>query len=241
MQFGSAFQRFIQQLVYANPQFGPPLMAKIDLTDGFYRVPLSLEAALELTVVLSSDGASGPLIGIPLSLPMGWAHSPPYFCAFTETSANLTNQHTILGTPFPPHALEATLQTTPYHPKCEYAPMVSLPMQQHPPALPLQYTDVYMDDFLAAAQHQSAPNQMRTLLHCIDAIFQDLLTSTRRQIISQSKVLKGDAAWSHQKRILGWDIDSHTMTLHLPPHCQLRLVSLLEATRSMMGRGLHSR
>jgi hypothetical protein len=36
MQFGAARQRFLQSIVYANPQFGPPLMAKIDLADGFY-------------------------------------------------------------------------------------------------------------------------------------------------------------------------------------------------------------
>jgi hypothetical protein len=83
MQFGTALQHFLQNLVYTNPQFGPPLMAKPDLADGFYHIPLSPEATLELAVVLPPDGASGPLIGIPLSLPMGWANSPPHFCAFT--------------------------------------------------------------------------------------------------------------------------------------------------------------
>ena len=29
---------------------------------------------------------------------------------------------------------------------------------------------------------------------------------------------KGDAHWSTRKRILGWDMDSVTLTLHLPPH-----------------------
>jgi hypothetical protein len=76
MQFGRAFQRFLQQLVYSNSALGPPLLAKIDLADGYYRVPLSPEAALELAVLLPGDAHSEPLVGIPLSLPMGWGHSP---------------------------------------------------------------------------------------------------------------------------------------------------------------------
>jgi hypothetical protein len=54
-------------------------MAKIDLADGYYRVPLSPEAALQLAVCLPPDGDGEPLLGIPLSLPMGWSLSPPTF------------------------------------------------------------------------------------------------------------------------------------------------------------------
>jgi hypothetical protein len=46
MQFGGALQRILQRLAYANPAYGPPLLAKIDLADGYYRVPLSADAAL---------------------------------------------------------------------------------------------------------------------------------------------------------------------------------------------------
>jgi hypothetical protein len=77
MQFGAAFQCILQRLAYCNPSYGPPLLAKIDLAGGYYRIPLSPQAALELAVVLPSDHGSEPLIGLPLSLPMGWADSPP--------------------------------------------------------------------------------------------------------------------------------------------------------------------
>ena len=79
MQFGSAFQRLLQRLAYCNPSFGPPVMAKIDLAHGYYRIHLSSEAALQLAVCLPPDGDAEPLIGIPLSLPMGWSLSPPLF------------------------------------------------------------------------------------------------------------------------------------------------------------------
>jgi hypothetical protein len=71
MQFGHALQRILQRLAYCNPAFGPPLLAKIDLADGYYRIPLSPQAALTLAVVLPPDNHNEPLIGLPLSLPMG--------------------------------------------------------------------------------------------------------------------------------------------------------------------------
>jgi hypothetical protein len=67
MQFGRAFQRLLQRIVYSNHHHGPTLLAKIDLANGYYRVPLSPLAALELTVVLPGDGDHEHLIGIPLS------------------------------------------------------------------------------------------------------------------------------------------------------------------------------
>jgi hypothetical protein len=69
MQFGGALQRILQRLAYCNPQFGPPLMAKVDLANGYYRIPLSAQASLALAVVLPNDGLIEPLLGIHLSLP----------------------------------------------------------------------------------------------------------------------------------------------------------------------------
>jgi hypothetical protein len=104
MQFGHALQRILQRIAYCNPTFGPPLMAKIDLADGYYRIPLSNSASLQLAIVLPQRvGLHDPLIGIPLSIPMGWKHSPPYFCAFTETCADLANTSPIVSGPHPYH------------------------------------------------------------------------------------------------------------------------------------------
>jgi hypothetical protein len=91
MQFGQALQRKLQRLIYASPLYRPPLLAKIDLADSFYRVPLSPSAALTLAVVIPSDTGKTNLVAIPLKLPMGWAQSPPFFRTYTETIANLVN------------------------------------------------------------------------------------------------------------------------------------------------------
>jgi hypothetical protein len=65
MQFGATLQRLLQRLVYCNPAHGPPQLAKIDLADGYYRVPLSPSAALRLAVVIPSDIPDMPLVAIP--------------------------------------------------------------------------------------------------------------------------------------------------------------------------------
>ncbi len=92
MQFGAALQRLLQRLVYCNTTHGPPLLCKINLADGYYRIPSAPSTALSLAVVIPSDAPSTePLVAIPLTLPMGWSQSLPYFCAFTETVADLTN------------------------------------------------------------------------------------------------------------------------------------------------------
>jgi hypothetical protein len=128
MQFGTTLQRLLQRLVYANTAYGPPLMAKIDLADGYYRVPLSPTAALELAVLLPPVAGSPPLIGIPLSLPMGWGHSPPYFCAFTETGADVTNTAVASCLPMPLHPLEASTQMSPFPWDASFAPTALPPV-----------------------------------------------------------------------------------------------------------------
>jgi hypothetical protein len=82
----------------------------------------------------------------------------------------------------------------------------------------MAYTDVYMDDFLLAAQQPSHTPLMNTLLHHINHVFTDPENSPRRWIVSTAKVQKGDASFSTKKSILGWNIDSHSMTLQLPKH-----------------------
>jgi hypothetical protein len=84
---------------------------------------------------------------------------------------------------------------------------------------------------MAIAQTPRHQPLMHHLLHCIDQVFQDEHSSPRRQIVSTSKLAKGDATWAMQKRILGWDVDTVMMTLQLPSH---RLARLQEAIRHFM-------
>jgi hypothetical protein len=83
MQFGRALDRLLYKIRHANPKYGPVYMAKIDISDGFYRIGLTPDTAPKLAVVIPSLEGEPPLVAIPLSLPMGWVESPPVFCAAT--------------------------------------------------------------------------------------------------------------------------------------------------------------
>jgi hypothetical protein len=78
MQFGTRLQRILQRIVYCNLAHGPTQLAKIDLADGYYRIPLSPSAALCLAITIPTDVASMPLIALPLTLPMGVAFLGPW-------------------------------------------------------------------------------------------------------------------------------------------------------------------
>jgi hypothetical protein len=231
MQFGTALPRLLERLVYCNRAYGPPIMAKIDLADGYYRVPLSSAAALALAVLLPSDLPHDPtpLVALPLALPMGWAHSPPYFCAFTETVTDLTNQATLSL-----HPENLLLK----HTQCTLEPMAT---DFHPTAVilgednipPLTHADIYIDDFMLMAQCPYQMPLLNTLLNTLDRVFHDPAPTNHRQIVSASKLNKGDATFSTQKRILGWDIDTYFMTLSLPAH---RLEGMSELIHSILHR-----
>jgi hypothetical protein len=111
LQFGNTLNRILQRISYKDPTHGPVHLLKLDLADGYYRVKLSPEAALELAVVLpGATPKAKNLVGIPLVLPMGWKYSPNYFCAHTETATDITNQYITTLTMLPNHPLELPSQ-----------------------------------------------------------------------------------------------------------------------------------
>jgi hypothetical protein len=67
----------------------------------------------------------------------------------------------------------------------------------------------------------------------MDSIFYDTPPHTTHcPIISEAKITKGNATWSTQKTLLGWNINTATMTLTLPPHRQTHLLELLHTFSS---------
>lgn len=166
MQFGGTLQR----LAYCDRSHGPPLLAKLDLADGYYCVLLSSMAALHLAVVLPPDGQCRHLVALPLSLPMGWSHSPPYFCAYTETVADIINAPHLLS-PLPPHPLQPATQQSDTLPILhnQLAPHAIT----HPPIMhdPLNYIDVYLDDFVLLTQQPASLPTINKVLHALHMVF----------------------------------------------------------------------
>ena len=96
---------------------------------------------------------------------------------------------------------------------------------------PAAYVDVFVDDFVGLAQQQSNSRRVRrTLMHAIDSVLRPLDKyddAARREPVSMKKLLKGDCSWGTIKNVLGWVIDTVSMTIHLPQHRAERLAEIL--------------
>lgn len=240
MQFGRTLERLINQVVRADPRYGPVQFFKIDIADGFYRVWLTIRDIPTLAVSIPSMPGEPDLIALPLALPMGWTQSPPAFCAVTETITDIANHRLHRQRHWPsPHRLEQLSNTR--SPDESFEPQALSPKavpSRNPLLVPLPRAlaavDVFVDDFLVAAQGspRALTRTKRTLLHAIDDVFRPLAPSDpsyRTEPISTSKLAKGDGAWSTRKKLLGWTVDSLDMTLTLPPRRLARLRDLLDS------------
>ena len=103
------------------------------------------------------------------------------------------------------------------------------PPQQRYHRRPLAYGDVLIGDKILLAQVTPTQLQqfMRQALHLNDWIFwandHHNNPTVRKEPISKSKLLKGDACWSTTKVILGWTLDTLHGTIKLPTHQKARL------------------
>ena len=235
MQFGRTLHRLLQRIAHAEPSYGPVYLGKIDIADGFYCVSLQPHDLPRLGVILPTTTGE-PLVALPLTLPMGWVESPPYFTAVTETACDLVNDtlHVLPTTPLshPPESLALTpppSKTTP----AEWPPRLASQGSAKPHPPPLAYADVYVDDFILAAQTKRHRRRvLRAALHSIDSVLRPLVSddrTSRKEPVSVKKLRQGDACWATTKTILGWDVDTTTGTLNLPPHRLSRLYELLDA------------
>lgn len=176
-------------------------------------------------------------MALPLALPMGWVESPPYFTAATVTAYDLINTALQRGVRFPSHPLESLAATPPTNLKASLdaraRSLAAVPGSAATRSPPLAYSDVYVDDFILAAQtRRHRQRVLRAALHSIDQVFRPLPAddaSCRKEPISVKKLKQGDASWSTRKTILGWDFDTKSETLTLPPHRLDRLYELLNS------------
>ena len=254
MQFGHALDRILREILLADPKLGPIQMLKLDISDGFYRIDIAPDDIPRLGVVFPVKPGSEPLVALPLVLPMGWKNSPPIFSAATETAADIANCDIRSPAPVPTHPLGtlASKMDDPMvlHPRpCPTAvpsqpkpsptalPATNLPAPTlRDPSLPfskklLAYIDVFVDDFIALSQGTHNRHRVRNiLLRAVDQVFRpnDFHDDEfRREPVSLKKLKQGDVSWSTMKTVLGWVINTSTMTIHLPEHRVERLAEIL--------------
>jgi len=115
MQFGHALDRYLREILLADPELGPVYLLKLDISDGFYRIDLAIDDIPKLGVVFPTRPGEEPLVAFPLVLPMGWKNSPPVFSAATETAADIANENLRNNVPAAHHSLDilaATMDVT---------------------------------------------------------------------------------------------------------------------------------
>jgi hypothetical protein len=113
------------------------MFAKIDLSDGFWRMLVAETDKWNFAYVLPQlDGQPLQLV-IPHALQVGWTESPGYFCAATKTGQDMLQALLIeAGTVLPPHLFDHFM-----------TPNTPARRQTSPDAeRPWQMSAVYVDD-----------------------------------------------------------------------------------------------
>ena len=152
---------------------------------------------------------------VDLVLPMGWVNSPPYFCAASETAADLAN--TYLAKP-----------QTPWRPYAPTKYIYATTPNNTASANRLQKVEVYMDYFMGMTQGDSDQQEHVTeiFLRAIKENFPSVPEEIKDSM-SLKKALQGDGSWLPVKEILGWIFNTKQGTLQPPEKRRLYLQELL--------------
>lgn len=209
-ELGKVLPRIIDFMA-STPLEDEIMFSKIDLSDGFWRIIVNKAECSNFAYVLPDPPGHPIRLVIPHALQMGWAESPGYFCAATETGRDVMQAIIEAETPLPAHPLETYMTpTTPAK-------------RQEAGTAPNQMSAVFVDDYCLAAV-ESQDGQLlqrisRAALHTIHGIFPPPSVTGHKggkDPVSLKKLEKGDARWSHLKEILGFMLDGRRKTVRLP-------------------------
>ena len=217
-------------VVFPSRRGQPPLVAiPLVLPMGWKNSPPFFSAATETAADLANAAIQSQSTPAPHPL-------EPHAAAY-DSRDNITANTD--KTVFPAPAIESSAPTS-LPPTNSNTSHASTPVNTPPnrdPCLPSNpsphaYIDVFVDDFIALCQGPPS-NQTRVrqcLMHAVDSVFRpnDFYDGPhRREPISIKKLKQGDTSWNTSKQVLGWIINSITMTIHLPPHRKERLAQIL--------------
>jgi hypothetical protein len=138
------------------------MLAKIDLSDGFWRMLIEEMQQYNFAYIMPDPEGHPIQFVVPPALQMGWAESPAYFCAATETARDI-----IQG------LVEAKIELTP-HVLEEYMRPRKAAKRSKSDS-PVHGTYVYVDDFIGAAVESKDGTLLgrmaRSIMHGIHAVF----------------------------------------------------------------------
>eukprot|EP00978_Attheya_sp_CCMP212_P021268 scaffold61955_cov34-Attheya_sp.AAC.1 len=194
-QLGQVLPRLIAKMAEASSEGGPILFVKLDIKDGYWRMVVAKGEEWQFAYVLPKrKGDTDHHFVVPNSLQMGWAESPPFFCAASETARDIADT-----------LADAPVGTAKPHPLEEYM----LPPDKWPDTYVedhgrkyMRVFEDYVDDFIAMAQttdRNELQHLSRCLLHAVHSIFPppEVTGHSGEESISMKKLLQGDGLWDN--------------------------------------------
>ena len=165
-QLGSVLPRLINAVATAPVNKGNMVFSKLDIKDGYWRMVVEEGRHLNFAYVLPDVAGARIRLVIPSALQMGWAESPPFFCAATETARDLAEVMVTeeLGS-LAPHPLEHLMLPPAKWPEATLASTCDKY---------LRVMEVYVDDFCTLVQTSDVNilrQVSRSLLHSIHSVF----------------------------------------------------------------------
>jgi hypothetical protein len=204
------------------------MFAKIDLSDGFWRMLVREVDKWHFAYVLPGYTGQPTRLVIPHALQMGWTESPGYFCAATETGRDILQALIDAKVQLPPHQFDSFMTPT-------------VPARRQTSARstrPWQMSAVYVDDYILAAIESPDGSTLervgRAALHTIHGLFPPPARSGHvggKDPISLKKLEAGDAQWAHTKELLGFVFDGQARTVHLT---QRKALGITDATTRLL-------
>jgi hypothetical protein len=207
-EIGNVFRRLLSLLDSAETD-EVVMLSKIDLSDGFWRMLVAEDQKWNFAYVMPDPPGHPTRIVVPSALQMGWAESPAYFCAATETGRDIIQGLVAAETPLPPHCLEQYMRP-------------AKAAKRSRSDSPVHGVYVYVDDYIGAAVENSKGTLLgriaRSALHGIHSIFPPTDVtghSGGKDPISLKKLQRGDGQWHHEKELLGFIVDGAAKTVRI--------------------------
>jgi hypothetical protein len=185
-------------------------LSKVDLSDGFWRLLVEPDQKWNFCCVMPDPPGARVRIVIPSALQMGWAESPAYFCAATETGRDI---------------VELLLREdidSPEHPLEEFMAPKDTPRTAPPGSAAQTSVGACVNDHVLGVVENADGTLIRrasrATLHAIHSTFPPPEVSGHiggKDPMSRKKLEKGDARFEVEKEILGFMMNGADRTVRL--------------------------
>jgi len=221
-QIGECLSRIIHAFAEADDEANI-FMAKWDIKDGFWRMDCAAGEEWNFTYVLPQEEGEPITLVVPTSLQMGWVKSPPYFCAATETSRDISTEY-----------IETEVNSLHRHKFEHYIVSASaytdLPESGQNPQGFWYMVEVYVDDFMSLVipvSREQLRHVANAIMHGIHDVFPPD-NNDDADPMSEKKMKKGEGLYDTEKMLLGFDFDGDAKTMWLESAEQEKLLTTLK-------------